>query len=227
VSATAEGELSAPDGWLKNAAGREYIPAQGRSGVIYRQGEETPEQARARDERDNTKGERPRKKAQPVKGKKPPAPTQVDLKKLEHQLAEGLKMPAMVFAAAPGVPEAERMWAVNHFTKPGLGGADYLARNLVAASEYNPWLREQLERAVSGEAIAVKMITSMSLAAAVFAYAAPPLIVMANLPFPDVGRELLDMPPRRAEAPPAPEPHAESATPTAAAPPPEPVAAPI
>lgn len=169
---------------------------RGRSGVIYRQGEETPEQALQRDS-SRGDGERPRKKATPPKVKKPPAPTKVDLKKIEHELAEGLKMPGMMCAALPlGDGSA---WGLNHFTKQGLGGADYLARNLVAASEYNPWLREQLEKAVSGEALAVKLITSMSLAAAVFAYAAPPLIYFLNLPFPDIGRDLLEIPPRRTQ----------------------------
>ena len=190
--ATVEGAKTTPSSWSTNAAGKEFIPAVGRSGVIIRQGEETIEQALARDAKGG-KDERPKRRAPKVRT--PPAPTTVDLKKLEHEIAEGLRAPSMVAAFVPD-PELS-VWLVNHFTKQGLGGPDFLARQLITAAEYNPWLRAQLERATSGEAFAIKLITSFALAAALLTYAVPPVVVMLNLPFPQPGRELLEIPPRK------------------------------
>lgn len=189
AAAAAAGPLE----WQTNEAGKEYVPAQGRSGVIIRQGEETVAEALERDAKGG-RDEKPKRRSIP-KQRKPPAPTSVDLKKLEHELAEGLRAPSMVAVFIPD-PELSA-WLANHFTKQGLGGADFLARQLVTAAEYNPWLRAHLEQAVSGEAFAVKLITTFALAAAVLAYAVPPVVVLLNLPFPNTGRELLDLPARK------------------------------
>jgi hypothetical protein len=195
-------ETSTDDGWRRDSKEREYVPRRGRSGVIYRQGTETVDEARARDAK-GPKEKPPKPKPRP----KPPAPSKPTLKELEHELAEALSMPSMVCAMKGDT------WAANHFTKEG----PILARNLVTAAEHNTWLRAKLEAALSGEELLVKLITAMGVAGALFAYAIPPMIFYVNPPFVSKEtREMFGVPERKKEA------DAPSAPPTEA---PEPIEA--
>jgi hypothetical protein len=194
-------------GWRVDKQGRSFIAARGRSGIIYRKGNETVEEALARD----AKGPRdtpPRKKG-PATPRKPPAPSAPSLKDLEYALAEGLRSPAM-FCAMAG-----EEWAANHFTVQG----PVLARNLVKAAEHNPWLRAKLEAAVMGEDIMVKVITMMGVGGALAAYAVPPLVYFLNPPFvSEKTREMFGVPDRRAKEPDAPAPPPAPAASPAGAP---------
>jgi hypothetical protein len=178
------------DGWRIDRQGRKFVAARGRSGIVYRQGNETVEEALARD----GKGPRdkPPKKAGGAqalpKAAKPPAPTQQDLKELEHALAEGLRAPAMIAAAAGDE------WLATHFTQQG----PILARHLVSAARHNPWLRSKLEAAMHGEDVMVKVITTMSVGGALVGYAVPPIIYMLNPPFVSPkAREMFGVPDRK------------------------------
>lgn len=173
----------AAGGWKRNKAGRWYAPARGRSGVVYRQGNETVEEAHALD----AKGAKQRRPKSKPKAPKPPAPTQQSLKELEYALAEAFKAPA-VLAAANGDE-----WAAMHFTSRG----PLLARNLIAAAEHNPWLRAKLEAALVGDVFIIKLITSFGVASALVMYALPPMIYYLDPPFvPDKAREMFDVPHR-------------------------------
>jgi hypothetical protein len=190
------------ENWRIDGQSRAYIPARGRSGLIYRQGSETIGEALARDAK-GPQDKKPKKKAK----KAPPAPTQTSLKELEYALAEGLSAPAMICA---GYGDE---WGANHFTLQG----PKLARNLVKASEHNPWLRAKLEAAMLGEDYMITIITTMGVAGAVFGYAIPPLIYYLNPSFVSPKtREMFDIPPREekpADGEPAPP---EAAIPAAA-----------
>jgi hypothetical protein len=185
------------DGWRPDKQGRLYVPAQGRKGVVFRRGEETIADALERDRRaqqDGGRDKRPRRKSK--RPPMPPAPEHVDLKALEKMLAEALQAPAMACAMYGDE------WAANHFTQQG----PYLARNLVLASEHNPWLRRKLEAAAAGQDAAVAMLAMLGVAGALFGYAVPPIVYWFNLPVPDQARQMFGIPPRR-----EPEPdHAES-----------------
>lgn len=186
----------AANGWRKDKQGRWFTPARGRSGVVYRQGNETTDEAHARDAK-GPKDKRPKSKP---KAPKPPAPTQTSLKELEFMLAEGLKSPAMICAAFGDE------WPAEHFTTHG----PVLARNLVKASEHNPWLRAKLEAAMTGEDFMVKFITAAGVAGALFLYAIPPVIYYVDPKFiSPAAREMLGgiptrRPPEAPDAPPAP-----------------------
>jgi len=189
--------------WQLDKQGREYIPRQdGRSGIIVRQGKETVEQAIVRDGRPKSGDKRPRRKR--AKPSMPEAPRKVDLKELEQELAMALKAPG-AFARTFGDE-----WLTEHFDI----SAPYLARNLVLASEHNPWLRKKLEEAASGQDAMMKIVGLVGVSGALIGYAVPPLIYVLNLPVPEKARELWGMPPRREPKPPyaAPQtPPAESA----------------
>ena len=144
----------------------------------------TPEQALARDALPPEKKVASKKRKPP---KAPDAPKDVDLKALERELAEALKSPAMV-AAMFGDP-----WLPDHFTRSG----PYLARNLIVAAEHNPWLLRKLEAMSTGGDAMMKVVTALGLAGALIAYAAPPIVYIFNLPIPEQGREMFDIPPRR------------------------------
>lgn len=179
----------APEGWRgPDARGRFYVPAKGRSGVVYRQGEETVQQALERD----AKGPRdkpPSRKSKPV-GKKQPAPAAQDLKTIEAVLSEALSSPAMV-AAMFGDE-----WAANHFTVQ----APHVARNIVVASTHNPWLRAKLETiaAEGSEMAMMKVLSMLGVAGALVGYAAPPMIYWLNLPVPQQARLMFGIPDRKA-----------------------------
>lgn len=176
------------DGWRVDKQGREYIPrGADRRGVIYRQGEETQDQARERDSRPRDK--RPRKSK---RGPMPEAPRTIDLKELEAALAEGLKAPAMLCAAMGDE------WAANHFVQQG----PFLARNLITASQHNPWLRAKLEEAATGQEATMKIITLVGVGGALVSYTLPPLVYWLNLPVPDRTRAMFGVPERRQKPPP-------------------------
>jgi hypothetical protein len=176
-------------GWRQNKQGRWYVPRRGRPGTVIRRGNETPEEAHARDERDRDK--ETRKEPKPKKTSsvpKAPAPTKVTSVELEHMLSEALCAPAFG-AGMRGEP-----WAANHFTKEG----PTLARNLVAASEHNAWLRAKLEAWVMGEDILVKLLTLLPVASALIAYSVPPIIYYFDPPFfPAEARQLFAVPDRK------------------------------
>lgn len=176
----------AEDGWRLDRNGKQYIPRPGRRGNIYRQGEETPEQARERDAR--PRDERPRK---PKKPKKPEAPRKVDLRELEAALAEGFKAPGMACAMMGDE------WAAQHFTMHG----PVLARNLVRASEHNPWLRAKLEEAATGEEAMMKVISLAGVGVSCAVYIVPPVIYWLNLPVPERTRAMFGIPARRVKEP--------------------------
>lgn len=178
-------------GWLRNKAGREYVPAEHRQGVIFRQGEETVGEARERDQRPRDK--RPKgKQSKPKRPPMPGRPPKVDLQELEKVLAEAFQAPAIVCASMGDE------WAANHFTARG----PYLARNLVLASQHNPWLRRKLEEAATGGDAAMKLISLVGVGGALVMYIVPVAVYyFPQLPMSDKGRIMLEIPDRRANAP--------------------------
>lgn len=196
-----------PEDWRTDRAGRQYTPRQsGVSGIVYRQGEETIADAWARD----AKGPPDKRPKKSKVARKPPAPTQIDLKQLEHALTEGLAAPGMMAAMAGDE------WAAQHLTTQ----APIVARNLVTCAQHNPWLHAQLLRAVTGEGLLMNVMVFMSLGAAVFSYVVPPIIYYLNPTFlPEHGVELIREKyqiPERLEEPGAP-PEAPTAAETPAA----------
>lgn len=172
-------------GWKRTADGkREYTTREGKRGVIYRKEGETVAEAVARDQ-EQPKDQKPRRK--PKTPRKPAPPKAADLKELEAILAEAFASPAMICA---GFGDE---WAANHFTNQG----PYLARNLIRASEHNPWLRRKLEDAASGGDTAMKLISLVGVGGALFGYAAPVIIYWFNLPVPDKAREMFGIPEAR------------------------------
>jgi len=170
------GEAAAAPTWRVDSRGREYAPAKGRNGVVYRQGEETVDEAYERD----AKG--PRDKPPKKRARKPPAPTTIDLKELEHKLAEALAQPAVVAAMAGDE------WAMQHFQTQ----APIVARNLVFCAQTNPWLHDKLTAAMTGENVLVNAMAFIALGGALFGYLMPPIIYYLNPPFlPKGGVELL------------------------------------
>ncbi len=188
----------AGDGWQTASNGRRYVKAVGRQGTVFQKGDETVDEALARDAaRGNGKpaDKRPgsgRKKAPP----KPPPPRQVDLKEIERELVEALSSPAMICATFGDA------WAADHFTRQ----APVLARNLVVAAERNPWLRRKLEQAATGGDVMMRLLALLGVGGAIVGYAVPPLIYWLNLPVPEQARLMFGIPPRREDedgAPPA------------------------
>lgn len=153
--------------WRPDTKGREFVPAKGRSGVVYRQGEETPDQAW---ERDQEAQERKKRTPKAKTRRKPPAPTQVTLKELEHALNEALSAPAMI--AAMNGDE----WGAQHFSTQ----APAVSRNLVKCAEHNPWVREKLIALMAGEGALMNVMVFASLGAACFAYVVPPVVYYLN-----------------------------------------------
>ena len=187
-----------PEGWRRDAAGREFITIPGRRGPLYRRGEESISERVDRANR--PKDEKPTGKGKRKQPPKQPPPKDVDLKGIELALTEALRSPAMIAGLAGDV------WLANHFATQ----APRLARNLVVAAENNPWLRRQLEQMATGGAAAVTIISLIGLAGGILAYAAPPIIYLFNLPAPEMARLMFDIPPPRngRPAPPPAEPAA-------------------
>lgn len=220
--ATGPPDPAAEDGWKIDKQKRKFVAARGRSGIVYRQGNETVEEALARDAKGPRDKPPKKKKGDPAAAAataaavagKGPAPSKQGLKELEHALAEGLRAPAM--AAAMVGDE----WLAEHFMKQG----PVLARNLVMASEHNPWLRAKLEAAMQGEDIMIKVMTMMTVGGAVIGYVVPPIIYLVNPPFvSEKAREMFGVPERRPDheegprAPATPPAHAAGAAGAAAA----------
>ena len=182
------------DEWRVARNGRQfYNPTPGKRGarVIYRRGDETIAQAIARDQQElaeAARDKRPQKKKTP---KMPDAPRGVDLKELESTIAEALKAPAMVCASFGDE------WGAEHFAKSG----PYLARNLILASEHNPWLRKKLEEAATGEDAMMMVVSLVGVGGALFAYVVPPVIYYFNLPAPKKTREMFGIPDRKQPPP--------------------------
>lgn len=175
----------ADQGWRLHKNGRWFSPARGKPGFVYRQGTETIEEAHARAAK-SSKDTPPKGRAAP-KVPKAPAPTQVTLKELEFMLIEALSAPSMV-AAMQGDE-----WAANHFTSSAIP----LARNLTKAAEHNPWLRSKLEAVMAGDVLLIRVMTLFPVAAALIAYAVPPVIYYLDPPFiPGEAREMFRVPKR-------------------------------
>jgi hypothetical protein len=169
--------------WKRGRDGREYLTIPGRPGRWPRRGDEPIEDAIAR--ATSPKDERPKRRSKAAP--KPAPPKKLDLKELEEALTEAARSPAMPCAMFGDE------WAANHFTVQ----APVLARNLVVASEHNPWLRRKLEELSTGGELAMKVITLLGVGGALFGYAIPPIIWWFNLPVPDKAREMFGIPPAR------------------------------
>lgn len=182
---TPNGDSATPaaDLWRADKNGKQYTARVGKPGIVYRQGDETIEQALERDAKPRDK--RPRRKTKAPK--MPEAPRTVDLKELERTLAEALKAPALMCASFGDE------WAADHFTTSG----PYLARNLILASEHNPWLRRKLEEAATGQDAMMKVVSMIGVGGALFAYTIPPVIYWFNLPAPKKTREMFGIPERK------------------------------
>lgn len=191
-------EPPADSGWKRDKNGKEFLNPPGRKGILYRDGEETPLEAIERDSR--PKDQRPRRKSKTAR--KPPPPAKDELRELEQILAEALKSPAIVAAMAGDE------WSANHFTMAGPA----LARNLVVASEHNPWLRRKLLAASSGGDMMMQLMTMVGVGGAMVMYIVPPVVYWFNLPVPDKGREMFGIPERREHEPPASAPPVAQAT---------------
>ena len=180
-----------PASWKRDKRGKDFTSrGDGTNYPLYRVGEETPEQARERYTKQKSEGKKGDKKPQ-RKTKVPPkqeAPKSLDLKALEHELAEMLKAPA-VGAALYGDE-----YLCDHFTRTG----PHLARNLVVASENNPWLRKKLEELASGETFLMNIMTMVPLVSGALMYAVPPVIYLLNLPVPETTRARFGIPERKA-----------------------------
>jgi hypothetical protein len=192
----------ADEQWREDKAGKQYVPRQGKSGIVYRQGDETIEQARARD----TAGREKRPKRKTKVPPRTPTPPTLDAKELERALAEAFRTPAIFCAMA------DDEWATQHFTTAG----PYLANQLITASEHNPWLRRKLEEAATGGDAMMKVASLAGVGGALLLYVAPPIIYWFNLPAPESARRRFGIPERKEQPP------AYAATPFTPEPPAEP-----
>lgn len=175
----------ATDGWRVDKQGREYVPRpKGKSGIIYRKDDETIDAALERDAK-GPEERRPRRKTKTPK--MPEAPKKVDLKELEKILTEAFRQPAIICAMR------NDQWGADHFQTT----APYLARNLIVASEYNPWLRRKLEEAAVGQDAMMKIVGLVPVAGALAMYILPPVIYWFNLPVAEATRSRFGIPPRR------------------------------
>lgn len=184
---TENGTGPSEEEWSRSKAGKEYVPRQGKPGIIYRKGFETIPEARARDA--SAHEQRPRRRTPTPKKQAPPK--EADLKALETLLAETLRTPAL--AAAMAGDE----WAADHFTRNG----PYLARNLIVASEHNPWLRHKLEEMAAGEAAMMTAISLVPVMGGLMLYLVPPIVYWFNLPVPDSARQRFGIPDRKEQPP--------------------------
>lgn len=170
LEAAANGTSSSED-WKTDVRGRQYTGARGRSGQIYRQGEETVDQAHERVAK-QPPDQKPKRK---TTTKKAPAPTALDLRELEKQLIDALCLPAFIFAANGDE------WGVTHVTTEG----PKLARNMVKCAEHDPWLREKLIALAAGEGAMQRVMLYGYLGASVFSYTVPMIVRYVNPPLPE------------------------------------------
>jgi hypothetical protein len=180
-----------PEGSWEKRGKRFFVRHPTEARVVWRRGDETIAEALARDAKTPPSGDRrPRAK----KGRKPPSPpppSNVDLRELEKLLTEALSAPAMACALLGD------QWAADHFTQQ----APALSRNLIVASERNPWLRRKLEALATGEEAAAQMLAMIGVAGALVGYAVPPIIWWLNLPVPERARLMFGIPPARERNP--------------------------
>ena len=194
----------AGEGWKLNKAGREYIVNPGRKGMLFRQGDESIADAIARGGLPDDPA--PKRARRSKAGKhKPDPPSSLDLRELEAMLAEAFKSPAVLCGLAGDE------WAAHHFDMAGPS----LARNLVLASQHNPYLRTKLEAMSVGGDSAMQLMSMAALAGAALMYVGPPVIHWFNLPVPDKAREMFGIPDRRVDR--GPFPRETTASPLAAA----------
>lgn len=206
----------APEDWKTDKQGRNYTTKpDGVRGPLYQHGDETVQQARERWARGPEPTPRPKKR----KNKRliPDPPREADLKELERIITEALKQPGLICAAFGDE------WAAEHFVST----APAVSRNLVIASQHNPWLRRKLEEAATGEDAAMAALSLVPLAGAGIMYLLPPLIYFFDLPVSERARKMLGDIPHRNAARPAPSvdnphpsfsPDANGSAPAAAAP---------
>lgn len=176
---------SGEDGWRTNRRGQQYVTARGRSGTVMRQGNETVEEAHARDAQGPTqRGPRPKPKTPP----KAAAVRQVSLQEIERALADLLRAPGML----AGMQGDE--WAADHFVAVG----PIVARNLCKAAETNPWLRSKLEAAVLGsDLFLMRVLGLVPVCTAIAAYTVPAVIYYADPGFiPPAARAMYAVPKR-------------------------------
>lgn len=194
--------------WRKDRNGNEYVPRREGRGRVMRQGQESVEEAHARDA-----GPRPTARPKRPKKKLPDPPKKIELKLLEEELANALKAPGAVCMAIG------EEWPAEHFIE----NAKPLARNLVLAADHNPWLLRQLEEIATGQQAMGKIISLFAVSGALFMYAVPPAIYFLNLSVPDSARAMLG---RNGQPIPHRKPRPDVFPPPQAAPPPaQPVAA--
>jgi hypothetical protein len=195
------------EGWRLDKRGKQYVPRQGgKPGIIHRQGQETIAEARARDAAGTEK--RPRRAKTP-KPKMPDAPKRLDSRELEASLTMALKAPGVL-----AMTLAHDEWLPDHFNM----SAPALSRQIILASEHNPWLRRRIEEAATGQDAMWAVISLVGVGTALFGYMVPPLVYIFNPSFvPPSARQRWGMPER---------PPAYARTPSTAQPegPPEPFA---
>lgn len=174
--------------WQTDKNGKEYIArGGGKVGTIYRKDGESIEHARERDAKAHLK----RPQRAPKRPKMPDPPRKADLKELEAPLAAALKAPAAICMTAGDE------WGALHFQRSG----PFLARTLINAAEFNPWLRQKLESAASGEEAMMMVMGMMGITGALVGYAVPPIIYYLNLNVPQRARDMWDIPPRKERQP--------------------------
>jgi len=172
-------------GWLTDKAGRQYVKAERRRGIVMRQGDESVADALARDAQ--PPGDRRPKSKSRKKPTTPAPPSKPDLKELEKPIAEALKQPALICAMFGDE------WAAEHFTRM----APNVARNLVRTAEHNEWLKRRLEAFAATGELPMQLIAFLGLGGSLVLYTVPPIVYWLNLPVPDQARTMLDIPPRR------------------------------
>lgn len=191
---TVDATASPAEGWSTDKNGRQFAPARGRGGRVFRHGDETLEEAYARDA--STKRDPPPKsRGGKSRVPKAPAPTAKTIVELEFMLVELLRSPEMVTAATGDE------WATEHFHRE----APVLARNLAQAADRNPWLRRKLEAMLTAEDLfIVRVLSLIPVAAAAIAYALPPIIYFLDPGFiPASARDMFHVPYRPEKPAPA------------------------
>lgn len=170
--------------WQRSKDGRfEYVSrTSGKPGIIRRQGKETIDEARARDTATTEKRPRRQKVRPPKMGE---APKALDSKELEASLTMALKAPG-----ALAMTLAKDDWLPEHFNVT----APALSRQVILASEHNPWLRRRIEEAATGQDAMWAVISLIGMGTALFAYAVPPVVYLFNLPVPPSARARWGMP---------------------------------
>jgi hypothetical protein len=179
-------ESAESQGWKLDKRQRYYTSAgpAGRAGVIYRDGDESIQEAIDRDREARENGRPP--KSKPAKTTKAPAPTRKTAQELEKALTASLEAPAML----AGLHGDE--WVASHIYRE----APTLARNLVAAAEHNPKLWAKLESIAGGETAFGQMILQIAVANALVAYALPPMLFYLGDRAPQRLRDTFQVPPK-------------------------------